>query len=125
MPTSIIRAARFLGRTGLIAGSLVIIAVSVLPGDELPSTDLSDKLLHTLAYAILMACVTVGFRAKSWPRLGLLLVALGAALEVAQGFVPGRTASLLDGLSNALGVVVVLMAASLFARLLPVAEEEF
>lgn len=63
----------------------------------------ADKLKHLVAFAaLLMLGTRAGFRA--WPALALGLLALGAAIEVAQGFTPTRTAGLGDWLADAAGI---------------------
>lgn len=62
-----------------------------------------DKLKHVVAFAALVMLGTrAGFRA--WPLLALGLLALGAAIEVAQGFTPTRTAGFGDWLADAIGI---------------------
>jgi VanZ family protein len=62
-----------------------------------------DKLKHVVAFAVLAIVGTrAGFRA--WPMLALGLLALGAAIEVLQGFTPTRTAGIGDWLADAAGI---------------------
>jgi VanZ family protein len=63
----------------------------------------ADKFEHAIAFAVLVAFGTrAGYRI--WPMLVLGLLALGAAIEVAQGFTPMRTAGLDDWLADAVGI---------------------
>lgn len=64
-----------------------------------------DKLVHPGAFGLL---TLLGILASANRRTGLLAVlavfALGAAIEVAQSFVPGREASLSDLAGDAVGI---------------------
>jgi len=86
------------------AGVLAIIALSLVPGQYRPSTGLAKELEHGIAYGLVAAVLTVAGVAR-WPRI-LVLIALAAALEVGQAFVPGRDSSLTDFLGSASGALV-------------------
>jgi VanZ family protein len=83
----------------------------------------ADKLLHFLAYGVLTALLVRALRRGT--GLGLLAVCLvavgwasgyGLILEVVQHFV-GRTFSLYDALSNAVGASLAAALCALFIRL--------
>lgn len=85
---------------------LLVGAVSLLPGQDVPSLAISDKLAHFGAYLIMAAFTP-------WPSGGLrraflvcaLLFLYGAGLELAQGaFTASRTPDVLDAVSNGAGV---------------------
>ena len=66
-----------------------------------------DKLNHALAFGVLMALALRAWRPASWRALvwtAAALLAYGAAIEVAQSFVPGRSAEALDLLADAVGL---------------------
>ncbi len=101
------RAAFWLGVAGLTVAS-------VLPADAMPRLDLWDKLQHVLSYAAVAALGGAGYLAtRSRLFVALGLIALGALLEVAQIYVPGRMGEFGDGVANAIGVVAGIAAASL------------
>lgn len=85
---------------------LCIGAVSLLPQSVAPSVDVSDKLAHGAAYALL--CL-IGLGAYSEKKHSLIvvlgLVAYGAALELLQWFAPGRFPEVMDAIANAAGVI--------------------
>ena len=85
----------------------LVIWLSVKAPGEGPGLPIWDKLQHFLAYAVLGLTGALGFPGKK-PAfvLALGLVLLGAALEVAQFYVPARDMSLGDGIANALGVIL-------------------
>jgi VanZ family protein len=85
------------------AGWVVIVVLSLQPQPELPA-GLSDKLLHFIAYAV-MAAMAAGFchvprRLAAW---AVVTVALGGAVELAQGLLPWRSAELADLAADAGG----------------------
>ena len=90
-----------------IVCAIVIAFLSLLPGDELPSQNLNDKLNHVIAYGVLTGLAVVG--RGSWSLLWVMVLATGygALLEVLQGVMPyGRSASTLDALANTAGVFI-------------------
>jgi hypothetical protein len=97
---------------GLVAGSLLPSGEGPLGGwDAALTPDLQDA-LHLPAYAglviLLSAALAMHIRLTAvraaW--IALSCVGLGALLEFAQTFVPGRTCSLKDGLVNAAGALL-------------------
>jgi SAM-dependent methyltransferase len=97
---------------GLVAGSLLPSGEGPLGGwDAALTPDVQDA-LHLPAYAglviLLSAALATHIRLTTartaW--IALACVGLGALLEFAQAFVPGRTCSLKDGLVNALGAIL-------------------
>jgi len=104
----------------LWTASLTLVAIgSLTPGTNTPPPfPMADKLLHMAAYAWLAALALKVFLARqvaftcAW---GMIL--FGAALEVAQSFVPLRSPSLGDIAVNILGVCIgVLIGQRLKAR---------
>lgn len=108
--------------TLLVVTAGVVFVGSVLP---LPSTggDVAlagpfgvgaDKWVHAASYAVI-AALAVGRGTRLTGVLGLVAVVLavaafGASIEVAQSFVPGRTASSADAVANTVGAVVGVVA---------------
>jgi VanZ family protein len=91
---------------------LAVIAVSLLPPPPLPSAPGSDKLGHFLAYFGLMACAVQVFAGRVLIVIALLLVALGLALEFAQGALTStRMFEVRDALANTVGVLAGLIVA--------------
>jgi hypothetical protein len=100
--------------TAMYAAALI--TASLLPSGEGPlkgwdaalTPDLQDA-LHLPAYAglvILLAaslarCIRLTVARTAW--IALACVGLGALMEFCQAFIPGRTCSLKDGLVNAAG----------------------
>lgn len=98
-------------RLWLAAFWLAVLAgttASLWPGPQLPDPWFpgADKLHHAVAYAVLFLLGRqAGYRSR-W-RLPLGLLALGVAIELAQGaFTATRSAEWLDGLADAVGIAV-------------------
>lgn len=73
---------------------------------------INDKLLHVAAYFVLGAMAGGAIRQRGQVKWAVLaLIAVGAAMEVLQGFV-GREASLVDAIANSAGAI----AGAAFAR---------
>ena len=84
---------------------LVVIVVSLLPSQGISLWNI-DKIGHFLAYAGMAILALMTFASETTQIVALLsAIALGAALEWAQSFVPGRDMSLVDGIANTLGVL--------------------
>ncbi len=111
---------RKLAKTAFFIGLMAVIALSLLPQENLPETGMWDKLNHALVYGVL--AVLGGFGFKGWRSLlmvGIGLVVLGAGLELAQSVIPDRTGSTYDVLANFVGVAigsVATVGASAFLR---------
>lgn len=94
-------------RPAFFACIVLLVVLSWLPGNEMVRTGESGRFEHVVAYfgtAIIMA---LAYRAS--PRLlaqSLLLVALGAILEVGQLFVPGRNSAFLDFAASSTGAAL-------------------
>jgi len=101
-----------LSRGAFYVGLLLVVALSLIPQDAMPTPDLWDKANHGLAYGALAVAGGIGYRGlRGLILVGLGLLLLGAALELAQSALPDRIASLYDVLANAIGIVL----GSLFA----------
>lgn len=101
-------------RRAWLGGGAALVAVVVIlsllpPGPEgMPSG--TDKIGHFLAYGTLAVWFGGVLERRRFGWLAVALVALGGALEFAQGFVGGREPDTADALANALGVVLGLAA---------------
>jgi VanZ family protein len=93
-----------------IAGTIAVVVFSVLPGQEVPSLGLSDKIEHVVAYALLGLTGGLAFPTpKSTILLLVLLPMLGIALEVVQLLSPGRSSEVKDALANGAGATITLL----------------
>ncbi len=80
-----------------------IVYASLVPGDGLPGTGF-DKIKHFSAYCTLSCLMCIHFQSL-WLRIAFFagVIGLGTGMEFAQMHIAGRTASLLDGLTNVAG----------------------
>ncbi len=94
--------------TAWVTMIVVVVIVCVLPMQTLsPSIDHVDKIEHVAGYATLAGYAVMLFgtrRAQASAACGLLV--LGLALEGVQGWLPWRSAELLDVAANAFGVLL-------------------
>ncbi|OOZ38517.1 hypothetical protein BOW53_15265 [Solemya pervernicosa gill symbiont] len=97
-------------RVWLAIGWLLVLALvllSLLPPlpDPIPTLGYSDKLGHAAAYALLMGWFMVLYRGgRRRLLLALLLIAMGASLELLQGMGSLRRFEYLDMVANGVGV---------------------
>ena len=112
--------------------ALALVTASLLPSGEEPlggwdaalTPNLQDA-LHLPAYAGLVVLVSLALATRvrlttariAW--VSLACVGVGALMEFAQAFIPGRTCSLNDGLVNALGAILGCLGVIAWRRLRP------
>ena len=94
-----------------------VVVVSLIPSKALPQLNLSDKIEHLLAYAVLAALGDIAFPNRR-RVLAVGLLATGVGLEFLQGAMGlRRQAEVLDALANGLGVAAGLGFSTLLHRL--------
>lgn len=100
VPAALVRAAFF-------AALIVVGVLLLLPAEDLPETNVSDKLEHTAVFAVLGLLGRWAFPGRRDGRLLVFgLIGFGIACEVLQTWVPGRSASGLDAIADAAGVLL-------------------
>lgn len=96
-------------RLNLVLFAFVAVAVAVLcllPGADVPSIGLGDKVEHIVAYALLAVLGLNAFPGGlRWVVVLVFLLAFGLLLEYLQSFVPGRSADLIDIVANICGTI--------------------
>lgn len=105
-------------RAAFVLALIIVAYLSLKPGIPGQIYDGLDKWRHIAAYGVLGMSGTLAFSARRnfWPLLaGLTLY--GAALELAQIFVPYRTGSWPDFAANVAGVVIGLVLMRAFAEI--------
>lgn len=98
-------------RLWLGIGLLMVLAVMVGSVISVPPTlktfMVQDKVLHTVAYACMMAWFTQIYRHDlTRLMLGIALVLMGIFIEFVQGMVPARDLDGLDMIANTSGVLL-------------------
>lgn len=95
-------------RAALVIALLIALGIaylSMMSGPEVPAPDVSDKIRHFGAYAMLAIPAAMWFGPGRVATV-IVLTVYGAGLEIAQAvFTATREASVLDGVANALGAV--------------------
>jgi VanZ family protein len=85
-------------------GVIAIAVLSLVPGTARPHVLAVSQLEHLAAYAATAAALALGHPGRrNLIVIALLLAVYAAALEVAQLWVPGRSARLIDAAAGALG----------------------
>ena len=85
--------------------TLVVIVSGLVPSEDLPRLQLSDKFEHLIAYVGLAVWFGGLLPPRRYVSLALVLLALGGGIEIAQGLMGlGREADWRDFLADALGV---------------------
>ena len=95
----------------LVVGWAMLVAVcvgSLVPGNEMPRFAVSDKLLHAGSYFFLMVWFAGLYERRRQALIAVLLIGLGAVLDIAQQGVSGRGFQLLDIAANGAGILVAL-----------------
>ncbi len=88
----------------MVAGAII---VSLLPGEKLPPTGVSDKIEHAFAYMLLSVWFTGIYPRTRYPVIALALFAMGLLIEWCQGAMDlGRHSDLRDVLANSIGIAV-------------------
>ncbi|WP_369599980.1 VanZ family protein [Hahella sp. SMD15-11] len=80
--------------------------LALRPVEELPLPDINDKVAHAVGLGALTLAAGLLHRRLPIAWLAALLMGYGIAIEVAQSFVPWRSASLADVMADALGVLI-------------------
>jgi VanZ family protein len=93
-------------RAALVIALLIAMGIaylSMMSGPAVPAPDVSDKIRHFGAYAMLAIPTAMWFGPGRVATV-IVLTVYGAGLEIAQAlFTATREASMLDGLANTLG----------------------
>ena len=88
----------------MVASALL---VSLLPGESLPSTGMSDKLEHAIAYAILALWFAGIYPRSRYGLIALGLFIMGVGVEFAPGAMHlGRHADARDVVANTSGIAI-------------------
>lgn len=95
----------YLGLGFSYIGLILYLTLTSLPPRG-PDFLFADKAEHLLAYGLLMAWFGQLYAGSAKARWAVVFVCMGALLEVLQGLGGVRQAEWLDGLANALGVLI-------------------
>lgn len=84
---------------------LVILVLSLVPGDERPHTGFSGNVEHFAAYAGTAGLAALAFLQPPAGGIALVFSAAAAVFEICQVFIPGRTAGLDNWFASSLGAL--------------------
>jgi hypothetical protein len=85
-------------------GILMIIGLSLVPGNYRPHTGLPGEVEHFIAYCLTASAFALGFRSRtSWVFIAFVLTLLAGSMEVLQLWVPGRHSAIMDAIVSSLG----------------------
>jgi VanZ family protein len=103
-------------RLWLVSGWILVVAAtiaSIVPAHDLPSLGgVSDKLEHSVGYAVLALWFAGIYPKSRYPMIGVALLIMGIVIEGLQGAMHvGRQADLRDVYANSLGIVCGLVLA--------------
>jgi VanZ family protein len=86
---------------------LAITVLSLLPGDDMPSVPVWDKLLHLGAYMMMTIFLAMSSTSRKQLIEGLPLIFLWSlCIEIGQNLSGDRLFELMDGLANLLGLLL-------------------
>ena len=89
-----------------LAAVAAVTVLSLTPDVGPPGAYHLDKLIHATSYMVLALLPAAGFERRSAAlTAALAMIALGCAIEVAQGFVPPREGDIWDALANTIGAL--------------------
>lgn len=95
----------------------VIVVASLVPQRELPALRISDKIEHAAAFSALAIWFGGLLPQRRYAWLALALLALGGAIEIAQGLMGfGRLADVRDLIADAWGIAFGLTLCALGLR---------
>jgi VanZ family protein len=83
-----------------------VVVGSLLPGPALPTVAMSDKIQHAGAYFLLMIWFAGLYRRRVHPIIAVVLLLLGAALDVLQGTTETRSFEVSDIAADAAGILI-------------------
>ncbi len=108
---------RLLSQVLLSVAVVVISILALIPPAQVPLASLGDKVLHAGAFFTLAALADTAFPEVSWLKKFLAITFYGLCIEIAQSFVPLRTAALDDLGVDMIGQFIYLATTPLWKRL--------
>jgi VanZ family protein len=97
--------------------TLAVVITMLLPSRLLPTLAISDKLEHAATFALLALWFAGLIELRGYVWLGLLLLVLGGAIEIAQGLMSfGRQADVRDLFADGAGILAGLALALMGLR---------
>jgi VanZ family protein len=92
---------QLVGRVATWLCVILIVVLSLVPGQDRPHTGLAGHGEHFIAYAGTGMIAMLSYHRPLWTIVGLSL--LSSVLEILQNFVPGRSPAVLDMIFSSAG----------------------
>ena len=86
-----------------------VIVGSLIPGPVVAAIPVRDKMLHAVAYLVLMVSFAGFYRRGLYPAIAAVLLVLGMCLELLQRLTPTRSGDWRDMAMNSAGVAAGLV----------------
>jgi hypothetical protein len=86
-----------------------VIIGSLIPGPVVAAIPVRDKMLHSVAYLVLMVSFAGFYRRGLYPAVAAMLLVLGMSLELLQRLTATRSGDWRDAAMNCAGVAVGLL----------------
>lgn len=92
------------------AGGLVLVALllfsTLTPSSPAPVLTFNDKAAHGISFFVLMVWFAGVYQARFAPLIAMALMLLGITIELLQSQLAYRSAELLDGLADFVGIML-------------------
>jgi len=97
-------------KRAFVVTALLVVGISLLPGNDLLDIEPWEKAEHILAYGVLAFVGVLAFpEGRATVLLAVFLPVLGVLVELCQIVVPGRSPAIDDAIANTVGVALVLI----------------
>ncbi len=91
----------------LIPSILLILIVTLTPGDGTIAGNYLDKVVHFIIFLILSLNINYKYQNKTYGfELMLWAIIFGLTTEVVQQYIPGRNMDLYDGIADSFGIII-------------------
>jgi VanZ family protein len=103
---------------GLLA-VVILIVLSLVPGDLRPQTGAPGPFEHIVAYALTAGCLSFGFgQTRNMAVIVLCLSMLSGTVEIAQLYIPDRHSDIMDFVASSSGACIGVALAWIVLRML-------
>ena len=90
-----------------------IVYFSLIPNPDI-NAQVSDKLIHFLAYGLLMGWFSQLYARYDYFKIALRLFLMGISLEVLQSFTDYRSIEFFDAVANSSGILIAWISSTFF-----------
>ena len=91
----------------LISSLLIVLIVTLMPGDGKVAGNYWDKVIHFAVFLFLSISICNKYiKSKKLIEILFFAIALGFSTEVIQQFIPGRNMDIYDAIADTIGVII-------------------